>query len=88
MNTWDHNAPWDIIISSNSYVIYEYCTNMTEDWTCVEWMQVVPYESLKIQNQNNAESNSYTAMYVLVILLLVWIVKGIFRWIFPTKWRN
>lgn len=87
METWQHYSP-NIVIDWNSYVIYEYCTHYLDNWNCVERMQVVPYESLQVQNQNNAESNSYTAMYVLVIFLLVWIVKGIFRWIFPTKWKN
>lgn len=87
METWQHYSP-NIVIDWNTYVIYEYCTHYLENWQCVERMQVVPYESLKVQNRNSAESNSYTAMYVLVILLLVWIVKGIFRWIFPSKWKR
>ena len=86
--TWEHMAPGDIIIHSDTdYVIHQYCTNTNSYWDCIEWIQVVPYESLKVQNKNNIESYSNTAVFVLVVMLLVWIVKWIFRLIFPRKWK-
>lgn len=88
MDTWSHNAPWDIHIDWTSYVVYEYCTNTNENWQCVERMQVVPKESLNVQNKNNIESYSNTAVFVIVIMLLVWLVKWIFRLILPSKWKK
>lgn len=87
--TWEHNAPGDIIINSDvDYVIHQYCTNTNSEWQCIEWIQVVPYESLKVQNKNSVESYSNTAVFVLVIMLLVWIIKWIFRLIFPSRWKK
>lgn len=86
-NSW-HYAPWDINISSDSYVTYEYCTETDTAWNCVAWIQVVPKSSLLIQNQNSTESLSNTAVFVIVIMLLVWLVKWIFRLIIPTKWKR
>lgn len=86
--TWSHNSPGDINISSDSYVTYEYCTSFNEAWSCSSWIQVVPKSSLIIQNENSIESYSNTAVFVLVIMLLIWLVKWIFRLIIPTKWRR
>lgn len=88
MNTWEHNAPGDIHIDWSSYVIQEYCMNTNEQWQCVERMQVIPYESLKNQSIANTEWYSNTAVFVLVIMLLVWIVKWIFRSILPSRWKK
>lgn len=85
--TW-HNAPGDIVISSDSYVVYEYCTSTNDLWQCVSRMQVVPRESLQVQNMNTIESSSNTAVFVIVVMLLVWLVKWIFRLILPTKWKR
>lgn len=88
MNTWEHNSPGDIVISGDSYVIREYCTNTNENWDCIERLQVIPYESLKQQSLVNTESYSNTAVFVIVIMLLMWFVKWIFRLILPTRWKK
>lgn len=88
METWEHNAPGDIVITSNSYVVREYCMNTDSNWNCIERMQVIPYESLRLQNEQNVESYTNTAVFVIVIMLLIWFVKWIFRLIIPTKWRK
>lgn len=87
METWQHYSP-NIVIDWNTYVIYEYCTHYLDNWQCVEWIQVVPKESLEVQNKNNVESYSNTAVFVIVIMLLVWLVKWIFRLILPSKWKK
>jgi len=84
MTSWS-----DIIFDPTiDYITYEYCSNVNENWNCMQRIQVIPADSLKVQNKNSAESFSYTAMYVIVVLLLLWIVKGIFRWIIPTRWKK
>lgn len=86
--TGEHNSPGDIIITSNSYVIREYCMNTNSVGDCIEWLQVVPYESLQNQSMANTEWYSNTAVFIVVIMLLVRFVKGIFRLIFNRRWKN
>lgn len=80
--------PWDIIIHANDYITYQYCSETNQNWVCIERMTVVPFESLQVQNYNTTESFSNTAVYVIVILLLIWFVKWIFRLILPSKWKK
>lgn len=86
--TWEHNSPGDIIISSDSYVLREYCMNTNSNWQCIEWLRVVPYESLQTQYQAQSEWNSNVLAFAWIIVLFIRLIKWIFRLIIPWKWKK
>ena len=73
-------------ITNDTLYYQQYCSNYTW-WDCVEWITIlwVWKEELK---QGGVEILTTCAVFICVILILVWLIKWIFRLILPTKWRN
>lgn len=88
METWSHNAPGDIIISWNEYIVRQYCSNTDSEWNCIEWIQVVPLSSLQNQYKAQAESNANVSAFIWVIVIFIRLIKWIFRLILPTRWKK
>ena len=90
METWhqQHFAPWDIQISSKDTIQHEYCLDLNSEWNCIHRMIVNPESSIYTAQLSQTESLTNTAVFVIVIMLLVRLVKWIFRLIIPTKWRR
>lgn len=87
VQSW-HYAPWDITITSNSQYHEEYCLNTNENWNCIHRLIIEPESSIQAVKLSQTEIYTNTAVFVIVIMLLLWLVKWIFRLIIPTKWRR
>lgn len=74
------------VITNDTIYTQKYCTNYT--WSdCIEWVTILSVwkEELK---QAWVEIITTCAVFILVVMLLVWFVKWIFRLILPTKWKR
>ena len=73
-------------INNDTLYFQQYCTNYT--WSdCVEWTYIawIWKEELK---QWGVEILTTCAVFICVILVLIWFVKWIFRLIMPWKWKR
>ena len=75
-----------IQITNDSLYFTQYCTNYTGD-SCIERLTVLWMwkEELK---QSWVEVLTTCAVFILVIMILVRLIKWIFRFIIPTRWRK
>lgn len=73
-------------INNDSLYFQQYCTNYTWD-SCIERTYILGMwkEELK---QSWVEILTTCAVFILVLLVLVWFVKWIFRLILPSKWKR
>ena len=83
-----HYSPGDITITANTQYKEEYCLNTNENWQCIHRMIIEPEQSVYNYQLSQTEIYTNTAVFVIVIMLLVWLVKGIFRFIIPTRWKK
>lgn len=73
-------------INNDTIYLQQYCTNYT--WNdCIErtYISWIWKEELK---QSGVEILTTCAVFICVVLVLVWFIKGIFRLIIPTKWKK
>lgn len=79
---------WWVIPTITNDTIYfqKYCTDFTW-WQCIESITIlwIWKEELK---QDWVEILTTCAVFILVVMILVWLVKWIFRLILPWKWRK
>ena len=73
-------------INDDTLYFQQYCTEFTWD-SCVQRTYIVWIwkEELK---QWWVEILTTCAVFICVVLILVWLVKGIFRFIIPTRWKK
>jgi hypothetical protein len=79
---------WDIIITDWMLTYDQYCLDF-DTWSneCIHRMYVYPEQTIDQYTIKSTESYSNTAVFVIVILLLIWLVKWIFRLILPSRWK-
>lgn len=73
-------------INNDTLYFQQYCTEFTGD-NCVQWTTIlwIWKEELK---QWWVEILTTCAVFICVVLILVWLVKWIFRFIIPTRWKK
>lgn len=73
-------------INNDSLYLQQYCTNYTWN-SCIERTTIlwIWKEELK---QGWVEILTTCAVFICVVLVLVWFIKWIFRLILPSKWKN
>ena len=73
-------------ITNDTLYFTQYCTNYT--WNdCLEWTYIswIWKEELK---QGWVEILTTCAVFICVVLVLVWLIKWVFRLILPSKWKK
>ena len=83
---WYYSS-WDINITSTTQYKEEFCLNTNSNWQCIHWLILEPDQSIQNYQLSQTEIYTNTAVFVIIIMLLVRLVKWIFRWILPSKWK-
>lgn len=83
--TWE-NETWIVIDSNLSIYSNFYCTSYS-DWVCLESTTIYSLNKDDVKSMW-VEIISVAVAFGLSVALVLWLIKWLFRLIFPWKWRK